>query len=57
MAALTTLTLNQKLLLANSLTAAAALVHAEVQHSPTNGQVKTTAQLAATKVLLDAAQG
>lgn len=57
MAALTTLTLEQKQLLANSLQAAAALVYAEVQHSPTNRPAVTTAQLAATKVLLDAAQG
>ena len=57
MAALTTLTLNQKQLLANSLQAAAALVYAEVQHKPTNNPTLTTAQLAATKVLLDGAQG
>lgn len=57
MAALTTLTSGAKLLLANSLQAAAALVYAEVQHSPTNYPALTTAQLAATKVLLDAAQG
>ena len=57
MAALTTLTLNQKLLLANSLQAAAALVYAEVQHSPINAPALATAQLAATKVLLDGAQG
>lgn len=57
MAALTTLTLNQKLALANSLQAAAALVYKEVQHSPVNSPALATAQLAATKTLLDAAQG
>lgn len=57
MAALNTLTLNQKQLLANSLQAAATAVYREVQNSPVGFQATTTAQLAATKVLLDAAQG
>lgn len=57
MAALTTLTLEQKQLLANSLQNAAAIVYNELQHQPTNSQDVSTAQLAATKVLLDAAQG
>lgn len=57
MAALTTLTLEQKQLLANSLVTAGKLVFNELQHQPTNSQDVTTAQLAATKVLLDAAQG
>lgn len=57
MAALGTLTLNQKLVLANSLQAAAALVYAQVQKSPIDSPALATAQLAATKALLDTAQG
>jgi hypothetical protein len=57
MAALTTLTLAQKQALANALSNAAKLVYNELQHKPTNGQAATTAALAATKVLLDGAQG
>lgn len=57
MAALTTLTLNQKQLLANSLQAAATAVYREVQNGPTGFQATTTAVLAAAKVLLDSAQG
>lgn len=57
MAALTTLTLSQKLVLANSLQAAASLVYAQVQNQPIGYPALATAQLAATKTLLDAAQG
>lgn len=57
MAALTTLTLNQKQLLANSLQAAATAVYREVQNGPTGFQATTTVVLAAAKVLLDSAQG
>lgn len=56
MAALTTLTLNQKQALGNSLVNAGKLVLSELQHSPVNGQANAAAVLAATKVLLDAAQ-
>ena len=57
MAALSTLTQAQKRVLANSLQAAAALVYKEVQHSPINYPADASAQVAATKVLLDQAQG
>lgn len=57
MAALTTLTLNQKQALANALENAAKLVYSEMQHSPVNDPANATAVLAATKVLLDGAQG
>ena len=57
MAALTTLTLAQKLALGNALTNAGKLVLSELQHSPVNGQANATAVLAATKTLLDGAQG
>ena len=57
MAALNTFTLDQKQVLANSLEAAAKAVFNNVQASPVNYQAAVTAQLAATKLLLDAAQG
>lgn len=57
MAALQTLTLDQRQVLANSLQAAAAAVYANVQRTPVNGAAAITTQLAATKTLLDAAQG
>lgn len=57
MAALTTLTLNQKQALGNALINAGKLVLNELQHKPTNHQAVTTAALAATKTLLDGAQG
>lgn len=57
MASLTSLTLNQKQALGNALTNAGKLVLDELQHSPVNGQANATAVLAATKTLLDAAQG
>lgn len=57
MAALQTLTIPQRQALANSLTAAAAVVSQNVQRTPVNYAASVTAQLAATKVLLDAAQG
>lgn len=57
MAALNTLTLDQRQTLANSLQNAAALVYKNVQRSNVEYAADVTAQLAATKVLLDAAQG
>lgn len=57
MAALNTLTLDQKQALANSLQNAAALVYKNVQRKNVEYAADVTAQLAATKVLLDAAQG
>lgn len=57
MAALQTLTQPQRQALANSLEAAAAAVYKNVQCTPVAYAASVTAQLAATKVLLDAAQG
>lgn len=57
MAALSTLTVTQRYALANSLQNAAALVYKNIQRNGVEYAADVTAQLAATKVLLDAAQG
>lgn len=57
MAALNTLTVDQRQVLANSLQQAANLVYKNVQRNGVEYTADVTAQLAATKVLLDAAQG
>lgn len=57
MAALVTLSFTNRQKLANSLEAAAAAVRKNVQCTPISYGTDVSAQLAATKVLLDAAQG